>query len=881
MPQPQTIDPAVLERTCVQFSGPISHAAPQEELRLAERYLRTHATRYPLECALGLVYRVATSDEKEDRVAAWLLLDSGIRLGIREQNGIRKEERERRKMAKEIEQQRINANGIAAAYGGGAAETLSSSLLATSITSADEAAAAAGRGNGSFAALLDAICRFLPDLMRYRWDETFVKANLQTAYRAMRKSWEQNLSTPIVGTLRAAAEAIRDPKIGRWQSPALDVDERYVDACWKLRRQSPRPSSALYVARLFRITAAEGRAIAQGTHRHAEMHPRVVEWVTRFFNEKMPHCARCDVWTHAASTCPCTPEHVQLIKAMSVEDAQRTLTKLIEGRADAFGAKTLRTAERVLDEVTHLIASEQPFEHVLSAFDTLRRCTTSAASRSAMHLLASYKLTPSKLIDFSGADDVSVGVPERRFSDTENLRRVMDHLRLAQRRLREAWRLRRAIEVLALEFVGAITAPLQQLLRDAVSNSWVVFAAVGHTSWTPKRAVRRPQNQDAVRIEHDTKEALKTVALLPEAAKLQPYADAISVLCRGCLGARHDTSSCPAGPTQEPHDFAALRKFMRSEANIDCFTKEWRNDLDAAVRRLENYGMNGHVEVDSEDAPKHARLRLAQAVLGTFGDSRDGVPFCGRCKRLGHDRNDCFTCIMEALAKANLSVEFVQLLPHLARTVIAPKRKIESVLRRVVETGVIPSAHDPEDRIKLDALDADRSDDVQRILDRFTDPSTEGRVDSSLRDEIERCITRIGRDVKDFDNAIGYCLRLDTTPSRSYHEAIEAIDHALGRHGITGYGAGFVDPRAIPVLVQVYPEAVAAVFTAKGLPTTSVRIAQQAAPMDDLAAKLGLSPFMEPGPDREAPATAAAPRTDVDRYDRRAQADGDITAVTV
>uniref|UniRef100_A0A7S1MSG7 Uncharacterized protein n=1 Tax=Neobodo designis TaxID=312471 RepID=A0A7S1MSG7_NEODS len=778
----------VLERACVQFSGPISHAAPHDGFREAERFLEAFAKEYPHACARALVYRVECSDEGDDRLAAWLLLDHAIRLGVKEQRHLREEERRRRH---EPEYAATSTNGLQALIAG-----------------------------VKYNVLLDAIGELLPKLIRHRWDEAVGSAAddaakyRQPSYEAIRVGWSRAFVNPLLADVRQACEDIRRPNAGGpTESREITPPWFLVDACWKLRRERPRPAAAVYVRRLFfeasprpewaeaelhAICESKGAPTSANALRSAHYHSRVMEWVAFYEANKDSCCERCDVWTHSAAACKAAPEHLSHVPTPTIADARRHLARFLRDDADVNAPVF---ASRILDEACSMLQNERSCELLLASFDALRGSVTSASARAALELLASYRVMPSWLIDFESAPrDVVCDLPTALLRETPSMMRLAVELEQKQRRLREGLNVRAAVRVIALEFAALISRELLHDLQRVRGNGEFIFASVGLESYPghaamlkgggaaaggkkgPKRRARDAEEIAAEKEEAERHAALVAQQLmhkpdrlrkmLPEHDDLYKHRAEIDALCRHCLGARHSSKRCPKAYELGFYDLNTAKSVIGV-----ALDKGW----------VESEAVQSRLNTRS-NAPEDTRFRFAVYVLAG-SDLKGRVPFCPFCDRenkmaLGHERGDCKFANERVIEKAlQTGTPMLRLLPHLADDTINRER---------------------------DALKR-RQADLAAAEKRGVDPdSLDGR---------KRAVRLKERDINDLVDAMKWLRNLEPRVSPVIHRQLKVIDGAIAELSkIISADARDAIPHVslLPAIGLLKPEAIQEVLDATG-----------------------------------------------------------------
>lgn len=416
--QSVSVDKRFLTRCCIQFSSALDPRNMQSEILACGAFITHHAQKYPNEIVRSLVWRVVTAQVGADRLGAWMLLNSVLKLSettpVVEQN------------------------------------------------------------------LTDHLADFLPRLIRYAWEgHVFAQAmappaewqkseemarvakeavfsggsNIVSGYRAICSEWKgfwcDDVYRRLVASICAAAKA--QPPTQEKSKDLLHCPTTFEDALWKMRRRNPRPSTVRDVFYAFggeAGTVPTTRAMVESIE---AIHPKLRAWLLRAVEEKC--CMRCDTWHHAEDHCPCSEQYIQNRPLVPRPVAQRYLIK----------CKLDNQAPQVLDEVVRRMTRAVSFDELIAAFDSLRGRKTTSAERHALFLLSTYGLLPSRTV-----------------FDAENSKRIDSRLRrhfLEYRRHREYEVLEKALETLRLGFVVVDVADtVSDAIRDVKDSHDYFFA---------------------------------------------------------------------------------------------------------------------------------------------------------------------------------------------------------------------------------------------------------------------------------------------------------------------------------------------------------------------------------------------------------------------
>jgi hypothetical protein len=560
------LDSKFLQRACVQFSAQMSDTHPQPEIANATAFIRKHVEGHHREIVMALVWRVAESEGvraqhksagNSDRLGAWFLLDSVVRLAQKE--------------------------------------------------CSDKAAAAAAKR--PFIALLDGLSAFVVALARAAWEEA-ASSRVAPGYAAIRRGWARLFRASLAAELQLAYAAVAH------DGPAVDAllvipaeGRRKIEEClWKLRRQAPRPSGALFVADCWDMTDAKLHAfVARGAARAPDVHPRVVEWMSKLAT--CGYCVECDTWKHPGLRCP---NSLACIEAGAIKDELVAATVLRSVGCEAVLAGDAGAAGkgRVLDAVVKRIGNDQPFEPILAAYDFVRGEPTTPAERSALFIHASYNILPGATV--FGAQAATA------------VERARQHLR-GLRRHTELERVEQAVTTLQVGFNGVVSHELEDAIHVVRRERLFLFEPLGLT----EKKARRLRDGEAEPFPFDA-------AAAPRNKYVQKLHVVARRLCRQCLSTNHAAARCTDdGDQADPKERQRGELWDHYVARIVLDGNPAGSLLGIRLGKDDDHKVEAALG-DANGAAAKTRIHMALEVL-----CKNDVPYCQNCHLYGHGTKKC------------------------------------------------------------------------------------------------------------------------------------------------------------------------------------------------------------------------------------------------
>ena len=449
-----------------------------------------------------------------------------------------------------------------------------------------------------------------------------------------------------------------------------------------------------------------------------ELNDRFAAWI-RKAAEHCGGCLACDSWTHNFNTCPYRPsrfaaqnrrivaaltaaEAIDLLKSTASRTysdrsvATATLAALAGGgvSADRAGSDATGTnagspgvglsAEQqgaarkqlvldVLDTAAERCAGGVEMDSVLNALDVILRQTSSGRERQAIAVLASYRLQPSRMLQFTNAASNSVAPISRRSGRrkqnlvdygrpgrTPAAEKLLAYL-TQEKRIYESGRLRAAMETLYFRYLcipHSDAVMVQQLQRDtALIRENRCFVDVLTDDEAPLQSrifAVAPKSVLAAAIAR-----VKRMAHL-----LDPCTLELSPCCAGAAvdAVRAFNSQQGGGggrdplEATEPWDWYVARQVLKSErlvsqhdglsATIDDFASRIQHSSEL-IERLEDRA--AYLDRRTDGRVAASRLRLVSFLVGQCG-------YCTSCNRFGHGRKECAE-LAATLIRATLSAE--------------------------------------------------------------------------------------------------------------------------------------------------------------------------------------------------------------------------------
>lgn len=411
----------------------------------------------------------------------------------------------------------------------------------------------------------------------------------------------------------------------------------------------------------------------------AQQHPRFMAWIRKLDSED--HCMKCDTWKHSTAHCPCIIG-VQLLAPRKPGPGAPPGARPRQPQTMSYGDAIAKLAQydihlppldngAVLDLVTKMIMSEQPYDAVLEAFDVVRGYRTGVMERHALWLHAGYNVMPSKTALADDSDNISSCMLKIR-TYMEKAHRTGEYLRFED-----------AVDLLNDVFK-------RKRLSAYLMDDLAVFTRAAAAA-TAAAAASNPKNRHYNSMTDIPTEYNDVVPGFFFAFLEPPFCDEFPVkefgrgdidrvapfagyLCRNCLEPFHKAECCPT--RKQSWDLFVAQSVLSFYNLVGLRTDEFEANRGAAYDRI----MQDPSFTDAQRTSRMNEFNMACSIIQQGGPGGKAVPFCNRCRIFDHSQRSCEVDLSDTLHRFNWSETLIRLNPSLVeRAIEAEERKFESM----------------------------------------------------------------------------------------------------------------------------------------------------------------------------------------------------------